>query len=431
MSRIFRKLRSLVFPFDKYFRNIFVVFSGTSVSFLIPILVVPFLTYLYSPQEFGSYGFTYSIGTLLGIFSTLRYENLIMIAKSTEEAFHAQRLCEFLILGINIIIFVFILGFILYFPIRNSSYLNYLDYVSIPLIAMSMGLFRVKTLMANKNEKFKRVSQVRVLQGILIAGLSVFFGKVNFILNGMILAHILGNFACASCLHQKIPKFIQITKKDLLNIARKHSNFFKFSLPAEIFNNIAIRYPLMVFPYMFGSEVTGFLTLAYRVIAIPARFISTAISEVFFQQASKESREKGSFQHLFFLTTALLTVLSILGFGALYFTIDFIFYSFFPPQWFITSTYIKILTPLFFINFIVSPLSTIIYVSEKQSWDFLWQCFYLLMIMLCTLLSWFFGGNIEIVLGFLSLGASISYCVYFYLLLILTKKSGFKKFKHG
>lgn len=413
--------------FNMYLRHVFIVFSGTTISVLIPIIVVPVLTRLYTPEDFGQYGFVYSIGIILGVFCTLRYEHSIVIARNDREAQQAQRLCEFLIISINLFVFIVIAG------LQMGHFVFHLGewwcswYIIIPLIAASTAAFRVQTLLANRRECFKLVSKVKVIQGLLITFLSVFFGLIGPLPHGMIWAFILGYTICTALLQQQNKNTLPIRKKDLFKLAKRYVNFPRFSLPAELINNTTIRYPLIIFPILFGNEVAGFLTLAYRIVAIPARFVSTAVAEVFFQRASKEMREKNQCRHLFLFTSVFLAAISILGFGVLYFSLDLAFNIVFESNWKATSTYIKILIPLFAVNFIVSPLSTMIYVTEKQTWDLYWQSFYLFMISISTMSAWFFYRNLESVLSSLVYAGIISYVVYYILLFVLTKEKQIHK----
>ncbi|MBY0500560.1 MAG: lipopolysaccharide biosynthesis protein [Alphaproteobacteria bacterium] len=427
MSRVLNQLIEAVLSFNIYLRHVFIVFSGTTISVLIPVLVVPILTRLYTPEDFGQYGFVYSIGIILGVFCTLRYEHSIVIARNDREAQQAQRLCECLIVGINLFVFIVIAG------LQMGHFLFDLGawwcswYIIIPLVAASTAAFRVQTLLANRRESYKFVSKIKVLQGLMITFFSVCFGLIGPIPHGMVWAFVLGYAICTVLLQQKNKNNLAIRKKDLLRIAKRYINFPRFSLPAELINNTTVRYPLIIFPFLFGNEVAGFLTLAYRIVAIPARFVSTAVAEVFFQRASKEMREKNQCRHLFLFTSAFLAVISILGFGILYFSLDLVFNIFFESNWEATSTYIKILIPLFAVNFVVSPLSTMIYITEKQTWDLYWQTFYLFMISISTISAWFFYGSLESVLSSLVYAAIISYIIYYILFFILTKEKQIKK----
>ena len=377
---------------------------------------------MYSPKEFGFYGFSYSLGAILGIFSTLRYENSIIISETIEETFRAERLCEVLTSGVNLTVaFTIICYQILdyYFIGSNESYLRYL---TIPLWGWSIAFFRIKTLVANSKEKFKLVSKIRVIQGAFIVILSILFGLVKLEFNGMVWAHVIGNLIGVVLLHQRNSKVISTTPKELILLAKRYSNFLRFSLLAEMVSNISMRYPLIVFPFLFGNEITGYLTLAYRVVGLPASLIAKAISEVFFQKASQEIKRKGSCQQLFFFTTLLTASISVTSFLVLYFVIDTVFDMFFEPKWFVTSVLIKILIPLSLSELIVSPISTIIFVLEAQFLDLLWKVFQLFMLTIFTFVGWFYFGTPQEALRFLVLGGVISAIVYYCLLYALTKK---------
>lgn len=100
---------------------------------------------------------------------------------------------------------------------------------------------------------------------------------------------------------------------------------------------------------------------------------------------------------------------------------DSVFETVLGAKWKNVGEYIRILIPLFAINFIVSPQSSLIYVAEKQSLDLLWQISYFLCILICSLICWWFFETIESVLLTIVLVGSIAYLVYFWIMLMLAE----------
>ncbi|MDP3443645.1 MAG: oligosaccharide flippase family protein [Ignavibacteria bacterium] len=420
MSRALDRLLKVAIPFKEYLHTMTIVFTGSTFAEMIPICMAPFLTRLYIPEDFGRYGLIISVSALLAQFSTLRYENSIIIAKDSQEVFFTWKLCEYLIFTIHVL---FILAMTVTYSIVEMLLPNYSwgnSFFLIPLVSLGSALFRVQILVNNRNENFSFASRIKVVQASLIATFSITLGII-YVQDGLIWALILGNLGGVLFLRPKLTNFPPPEIKKLMEVAKRYSNFAYYALPGELVNNATSRYPLMVFPFLFGNEIAGYLTLSYRVVAMPARFVANAVSEVFFQRASKEMRDKHDCRHLFLLTAGVLLIIGLLGFGSLYLLSDHIFEVFFGEQWKNTGEYIKFLIPLFLVSFVVSPLSSMIYVAEKQKWDFFWHMGNLILITSSSLVSYFFFEKIEAVLLAFVMAGSCAYFVYFIMLLMLTK----------
>src|SRR5690606_28031953 len=92
----------------------------------------------------------------------------------------------------------------------------------------------------------------------------------------------------------------------------------------------------------------------------------------------------------------------------------------FGKEWIIAGKYVKILTPLFFIRFIVSPLSVLMSIHEKQRFEMIWQVLLLLLLFISYTISKIFSLNIEIFLLLTTFTLSLH---YLFLLLKLAKFS--------
>lgn len=270
----------ILYPLRGYFRDLFVVFSGSSIAEILPIIITPLLTRIYLPEDFGIYGFVLSIATLLGVFSTLRYENSIIIAKDYEEAHVALRLCEYISYASHFLLILLIIITSRFFLATNDQYITW--FILIPLVSFSSAFLRVQISFATRKSNFKDISKIRILQAISIAFLSATFGLTALIENGLIWALIVGNVIGILLFKLKQKERELIAWQQIMLFFKRHKNFALYSLPAELVNTGTSRYPLLIAPIMFGTEVAGYLTLAYRLVGLPARFISTAVAQVFF-----------------------------------------------------------------------------------------------------------------------------------------------------
>jgi O-antigen/teichoic acid export membrane protein len=131
----------------------------------------------------------------------------------------------------------------------------------------------------------------------------------------------------------------------------------------------------MVFfmPMVFGLATLGFYNLATRVLSAPAALISSAIGQVFLHEATKERQVHGHARSTFSRTVRRLTAIGLPIFVCAYFLSEPIFALVFGEQWRAAGIYAAALTPLLFARFVVSTVSMMNIVFEKNHVGFYWQ----------------------------------------------------------
>ena len=70
----------------EFYKNIFTMFTGTSASQLIWIFTIPFLTRIFSADDFGIYQLFLSTTSIIIIFSTARYDLAVIVPEEKNKA---------------------------------------------------------------------------------------------------------------------------------------------------------------------------------------------------------------------------------------------------------------------------------------------------------------------------------------------------------
>ena len=89
-------MRSLIE--NSFIKNVVTLVAGTSIAQLIPILISPILTRIYSPEDFGLYAILIAISSICAIGSCLRYESAIVQEKDSNNAIVLLRLSVYVCL---------------------------------------------------------------------------------------------------------------------------------------------------------------------------------------------------------------------------------------------------------------------------------------------------------------------------------------------
>lgn len=388
--------------------------TGTIFSQLIPIAISPLLTRLFSPVDFGLYGTVVSVSVLLAILITLRVDHGIMITADDEEAKNTAILSLLLATGASLAFAV--LALIILALISELDGQQVLIWaIFVPLASLLAAATRTLTLFGNRLQVFGLVSKARISQAFCVAGASLFLGYFAPFGHGLIVALLGGNLLYVLMLCPPLRPIRPLDMKTSLSLLKANERFIRFSLPADLINTLSSRIPFIIFPALFGLEQTGYLALAYRVIATPARFVGTAIGEVFYSHAAREYERTGACWSSAYKIALALGALGLVGFSLLFVLADPVFTLVFGAKWQPAALFTQILTPMLLISFVVSPLSVVFYITGRQKDDFLWQIIFLAATTAASFLGVLEGGAPISLVAYSVSGATL-YLVYFALI---------------
>jgi O-antigen/teichoic acid export membrane protein len=139
--------------------------------------------------------------------------------------------------------------------------------------------------------------------------------------------------------------------------------------------------------------------------------LAASVLDVFKEQAARDFRVQGNCYRIFLKTFFVLASLAIVPFGIFALVGEWVFGLLFGQEWVESGRYAVLLIPLFFMRFVVSPLSYTIYIAQKQKLDLLWQ----ICLLLFTWLCFTFSQEIDSALWSYSIGYAVMYMIYFWI----------------
>lgn len=415
MNRLKAKFSNL----DAVYRNIIVQSGGTIAAQLIPVAVSPVLSRLYTPDEFGIYGIVFFVSALLAIVFSLRVDHGVIVAPSDADALTVVQ-ASLAITSCAAVAFA--LGaalVVLTLPGEFDPVMLITWALLCPLAGFTLAVMRTTTLWQNRTRNFRLVSRSRISRAISTALASIGGWFSSY---GLVYGLVVGNAVGIWMLARGIALRPFLSLAAIAAVVRENSKFVMFSLPADLVNTTASRIPLLIFPPLFGLEQTGYLSLTYLVIATPARFIGTAIGEVFYSHAAREYEQTGSCRGSVKKIGALLAGLSVVGFGLLFLIAEPLFHHAFGPTWQPAATFTQIMVPMLIVNFVASPLSVVFYIAGRQKEDFFWQLGLLMTSTAACGVGYWLYGTPSGSLIFLSLSGAVMYAIYLAMIIRFSKR---------
>lgn len=411
-----------VLPKSKYARNVLTLMTGTSLAQAIPIAISPILTRLYTPEDFGMLGMYLAMVSILAIVATGRYELAILLPKNDRDALNVLALSASLsvVFSIFLLILVIAFGEKIAFLLGDPYLSKWLFWV--PASVLLVGFYQSLNYWSNRKGQYKRLAVSRTFQSGGSSATQVTAGFMSLGAIGLIAGQLAGQVVSSAVLAQQITKedngmLKQVAKKRMHALAKKYKDFPKFLIAAHGFNVAASQMPIMLLSIFFNTSIAGFYMLTQRVMGAPTTLIAGAIGDVFRKEASQEYRSTGNCIKVYTNTLKRLLMLSLIPSLIFFFVAPELFAYVFGAAWREAGVYAQILTPVFFLRFVSSPLSVMFLIAEKQGLDLMWQ------VML------FFLASISLVIGsyynnvYLSVGLfSASYSLMSLMNIILSFK---------
>lgn len=360
------------------FKSILVLVSGTGIAQLLPLISAPIVARLYSPVDFGTYAIFYSLVTIFIGLASLEYSHVIIVANNNESAILGLVLAS--IVTFIFTLFLFILFLLLpdglLIKLFGKEILPFLWVIPVTVFFSSINyLFYTWFLRIGK---FKLLSINKIILSVCAVVIQISIGFLYLGAKGFIFANLTSILISSILLASKFKLsigFMQIKMSfnSLKCIAYQYRKFPLVSVWGNTLNIITLQIPQFFLNKIFDARVLGHYALAQRIISLPLGFVSSAIQDAFIQSASKENNENGNCIKSYKNT---LKISSLVSFILLISCLTFIaplFVLVFGSKWADSGIYVRVLSLLFAVRFVVGPLSYTFYIKSKQHIDFLWQ----------------------------------------------------------
>ncbi len=360
---------------SRFTTNVLKLVSGSVIAQALGILLVPIITRLYSPGDYGAFQVFLSISSILAVLSCLSYQLAIMLPKEEEDSANIVTLCIALVSIISVVsggVFILLSGWVgetLNTP-DLSQYLIFL-----PVVVFLNGLFVVVNYWLSRRIRFGALATAQVANSVSSKFVQIGAGVGSASPLGLILGLIAGYGAALLVMLRGIREDLSLFRKavsfdGIKRMATRYRRFPLFTSWSTVANSVSMQAAPLMLAAFFNPAVVGFYGMAHMVVNMPMSLIGSATGQVFFQKASEEKNRTGSVKtvvqevHQRLVSIGIFPILILMIIGEELFTLVL------GAQWAMAGGYARILAPWLLLVFIASPLSTIFSVLERQTVDF-------------------------------------------------------------
>lgn len=271
-------------------RNVMVLACGTAGAQTLTIIVTPLLTRLFTPEAYGLVGLFVSIGTLLAVASTLRYDQAIPLERNDENVSHLVSLA--LAWSAIVAMLVFAVGGAV--NLLRGSIGGFDAYGVVPLaglLSLAMALQMIAGMWAVHRERFGRIATAEVVQAFSTLSLQLAGGLLGLGAVALVGGHVIGAVIGASLLvawawrEGALARLLDRNFRAKWRLARKHYRFPLYATPTGLLERFSKRIPVFLLAMFYSPLEAGYYWLCFRVLINPGRIVVRNIRKPYYKRA--------------------------------------------------------------------------------------------------------------------------------------------------
>tara|TARA_R100000935_G_C2838215_1_gene169412 strand:- start:2895 stop:4163 length:1269 start_codon:yes stop_codon:yes gene_type:complete len=366
--KIFKQKVKTLFQ-GSFVKNVSILVGGTAFAQLITIILLPVLTRLYSPEDFGILAVYLSFVSLISVVSCLRLEIAIPIPKEDKDAI---TLFVLSLVSVIVITLLTIVGTTLFFrQIYQVTEGKLEGYVwLIPLSVFFSGIYAALQYWATRHKAFSLVAKTRLSQAVGGGSTQIGLGYAGLgplgLLVGQLISMGAGIIGLSRYFIKNSSSLLRDVKfSELKSVFKQYDRFPKYSTWEAFANSGAIQIPVILIAYYAVSAEAGFLMLAMRLLSAPMSLIGGAVGQVYLAEASEKNYE-GQLQQF---THNTVRALAKIGTPPILFAgmaAPFLIPVIFGEAWQRAGVLIAWMSPWFLMQFITSPVSMALHITNNQ-----------------------------------------------------------------
>lgn len=399
-------------------KNIVRLSSGHIVAHTINLLVIPIITRIYSPGQYGVFAIYSSLVMLLSAIAPLKMNYALMLPRQRN---YAINLLALSIISISIVsLIVCIVSIILhYLRCMPSDWIKkgFEDY----LLLVPVGCFLIACAqtfrmwsLRNKQYNIMPISRIAATVGdrslVLSLGYYTSLGATGLVLGRIVGPLVTSSIIVCRVIMPEIKKIISsINYQTIIRMANRYREYHLLSTLSLFLSKASREIPILLIGVLFDLEIAAYYAFTMRIINLPITLIGDAISNVFFQKTTEIKQSKNNFlqitEKLFnsmFYIACPIVVLT-------YFYGDVVISAVFGREWTEVGTYTKILIFAFLGQFIYKPVSVLYDTLELQRAKLIFDNIILILRISAILIGALVYNSIVIALCILTISSLIVY----------------------
>jgi len=327
------------------YQSIGLITLSLLVGAIMTFIALPFLTRLYSVNDFGQYGVALAFVSVLSTVANLRLDQALLVAKPEHQ--------KSLIFESSV--------FSLLFSVLTAVVIGFI-YDAEMAVAIALGVFANTLIQSVYNYKFAHEAEW------FCAGLNIFRSlivvTVQLSLPLMLSINLLNSYSVSS-LAMIIVLLIYVLNQHLYQVSwnafKNYKDFIFSNTPHALLNSFSHNLPYYVVAHFVGFQAVGFYSIVERTLRVPINLMSQTIRQFFIRKFYQQDSATEALKSSVFLS------LVSLPFFTIFFVLPESFYlMIFGQAWEGIATYFQILALGYWAVF-CNPPSSAYLIAKRQS----------------------------------------------------------------
>lgn len=407
-------------------RKVALVAGGSTLGRAVVILASPFLTRLFTPEDFGLLAVYTALLGILGGVVCWRYELAVPLPASRRTAANVLVLCLIIAAAMSLFAAVVvtlareqIAGWL-----RVPGLAPYLWLL--PLGLLAVGSYQALTYWAIRGQAFGRLARTHISQGVGQVAVQVGWGLGAAGPLGLLFGAVVGQATGVGTLARAAQRedasaFRAVRLRALRRVLHRYRRFPLLASGAVLLNSSARRLPALLLAALYGPQVAGFYALSQRVVGSPMQLIGGAVGQVYVGHAAPLIRQDAPrLRRLCMRVAGRMLLVGAVLLGAIGLGGPRLFELAFGAGWGEAGRYVQVLLVAYLGQFAVAPIAQTLHMLERQDVNLVWNGGQVAGIGLIFWLGYSAELSAVWLLALYSAGMALSHVVSFMLILALT-----------
>lgn len=267
-------------------RNTLKLSSSSALLMLLPLIVTPILSRLYSPADYGDWGVFSSVFYVINSFLFLSYENTIVKSCNEEEVPNLIFIC---VIVSSIVIFLTVLTFSVGSLIGIDFFSNFPSVKLLVLLLSAQAIHVIANNIANREKKYGLMSIANIVGGTSQAAFRVTLGVYPIVAYGLIVGNVIAQVVTTLFIVVCLLRSVQIewnylSLKRLINLVRVNKKFPLFDAPARFVELSLANIALIIMTFFWDKSEIGSYSMVTQFVLLPISVVGSSMGNVFYKE---------------------------------------------------------------------------------------------------------------------------------------------------
>ena len=391
-----------------FWKHLLTVLSGSLAAQALPILAAPLITRLCTPAQMGAFSVWFGVVAIAAVTATLLMENAMII----DQRRHRQRLCFGVVAWSATWLALLLTAAAALVKLGGLTAMSWLGVLTLGVAAWLIAMMQTTLAYAASHNAFAPAAKARIVAagGIALAQLglltwgigagALMIGQLAGLALGLAAALLLlkpptrrrrtfsartisestfwpRTFWARTFSKRAFPArgglAVLLPSRAQRRYLLTHRALWNYTLPGNLLNAAVGQLPLLIIGARHGVLAAGLFALTQRVLAAPISLLAASVLEVFKRESVRQFQDTGNCRPAYMHALRVLLLLGCAPSLLLLLASPALFAFVFGEAWRGAGELAQILAPLYFLNFVASPLSYVFFVAGRLKIELVWQ----------------------------------------------------------